>query len=302
MIYKVNHETVYDYPGDVSVSHNLAHLSVRDREGQTRLCGELEFSVPPAVTVDQRDGFGNPMTYFTIQQPHRRLSVRAINVVQVRPVPLPDFAASPPWEQVQRSLCTDRDPATLDAFQFVFGSTLVKLEPWQAQYAAPSFTPGRPFLGAVSELTRRIHDDFQFDPSATTTGTPLAEVFAVRRGVCQDFAHLEIACLRSMGLAARYVSGYLQTIPPPGQPRLVGADASHARLSVYCPGLGWIDFDPTNNQIPSTEHITLAWGRDFDDVSPIKGVILGGGRHSLTVAVDVVSLDDPDTLRSGPSS
>jgi transglutaminase-like putative cysteine protease len=199
---------------------------------------------------------------------------------------------------VQLRLRTDRDAVTLEACQFVFGSTLVKLEPWQADYAAPSFTPGRPLLGAVSNLTRRIHDDFTFDATATTTGTPLSEVFALHRGVCQDFAHLEIACLRSMGLAARYVSGYLRTVPPPGRPRLIGADASHAWLSVYCPGSGWVDFDPTNNQIPSTEHITLAWGRDFDDVSPIKGVILGGGRHSLSVAVDVVSLDEPDGLPS----
>jgi transglutaminase-like putative cysteine protease len=302
MNYKVNHETVYNYPGDVSISHNLAHLSARDCARQTRLFSELEFSVAPAVTVAQRDAFGNPVTFFAIQQPHRRLCVRAVNLVQVYPLPAPDTASSLPWEQVRVQLRTDRDRASLDACQFTFGSTHVKLEPWQAEYAALSFPPGRPLLEAVSNLTGRIHADFKFDTSVTTTGTSLTEVFALRRGVCQDFAHFEIACLRSMGLAARYVSGYLLTVPPPGRPRLIGADASHAWLSVYCPGPGWVDFDPTNNRIPSTEHITLAWGRDYDDVSPIKGVILGGGRHSLTVAVDVVSLDESDGLRSGPSS
>jgi len=296
MIYKVSHETVYDYPGDVAISYSLAHLTARDGPRQARLRDALEFSVAPAVTVSQVDCFGNPVTFFTIQEPHRRLSVRAENVVQVLPAPAPDPLASPPWEQVRQRLRAECDTTTLDAYQFTFESTLVKPAPWQAEYAAPSFPPGRPLLDAVMDLTRRIHADFTFDTSATTTGTALHEVFALRRGVCQDFAHLEIACLRSLGLAARYVSGYLLTTPPPGQPRLTGADASHAWLAVHDPGLGWVDFDPTNNQIPSTEHIVLAWGRDFDDVSPIKGVILGGGLHALTVAVDVVSLDEPDGL------
>ena len=297
MIYRVSHETIYDYPGDVAISYSLAHLTARDSPRQTRLKSALEFSVNPAVTVSEVDYFGNPVTFFTIQEPHRRLSVRAENVVLVYPAPGPDPLASPPWEQVCQRFRANRDATTVEAFQFTFESTLVKSAPWQAEYAAPSFPPGRPLLDAVMDLTGRIHTDFTFDPSATTTGTSLPEVFALRRGVCQDFAHLEIACLRSLGLAARYVSGYLLTTPPPGQPRLTGADASHAWLSVHDPVFGWVDFDPTNNQIPSVEHIVLAWGRDFDDVSPIKGVILGGGLHALTVAVDVVSLDEPHEAR-----
>jgi transglutaminase-like putative cysteine protease len=293
MIYRIDHETVYEYPRDVSLSHNLAHLTARACPSQTRLFGGLELSVAPAVLLSQLDTFGNSVTFFTIQEPHRQLSLRAQNVVQVHPQPPPVVAQSPPWEAVRNALRTGRDGVTLDAYQFTFDSTLVQRAAWQAEYALESFPPGRPLLEGVSDLTQRLHTDFTFDATATTTGTPLAELFELRRGVCQDFAHLQIACLRSLGLAARYVSGYLLTTPPPGQPRLVGADASHAWLSVFCPWTGWVDFDPTNNLIPSNEHIILAWGRDFDDVSPLKGVILGGGRHSLSVAVDVVSLDEP---------
>jgi transglutaminase-like putative cysteine protease len=294
MIYRVCHETVYDYPREVSVSHNVAHLTARDDVRQTRLHSSLELSVQPAVSQAQRDYFGNPVTMFTIQTPHRHLSVRAENLVQVHPPPLPHPSSSPAWETVCELLRRPRDPEALAACEFTFDSTFIPLATWQREYAAPSFPPGRPVLEAVMDLTRRIHDDFTFDACATTTTTPLPDVFALRRGVCQDFAHLEIACLRSLVLAARYVSGYLRTLPPPGQPRLQGADASHAWLSVYCPGAGWVDFDPTNDLIATNEHILLAWGRDFDDVSPIKGVILGGGGHTLHVAVDVVSVDDPE--------
>jgi transglutaminase-like putative cysteine protease len=155
-----------------------------------------------------------------------------------------------------------------------------------------SFPAGRPLLEAVTELMDRIHTDFRFDAQATTVATPLADVMRLRRGVCQDFSQLGVGCLRSVGLAARYVSGYIETLPPPGAPRLVGADASHAWLSVYCPGNGWIDLDPTNNVLPGDQHITLGWGRDFGDVSPLRGVMLGGGGHQLTVAVDVLRVEE----------
>jgi transglutaminase-like putative cysteine protease len=188
---------------------------------------------------------------------------------------------------VRDQLPADRNPTVLDAYQFVFDSRYVRSSAELADYARPSFTPGRPMLDAVLDLTRRVHQDFRYDQRATTVTTPLREVFAQRRGVCQDFAHLEIGCLRSLGLAARYVSGYLCTDPPPDQVRLVGADATHAWLSVYCREFGWIDVDPTNDRMPSDQHILLAWGRDYDDVSPIKGVILGGGQHVVKVAVEV---------------
>ena len=161
-------------------------------------------------------------------------------------------------------------------------------------YARESFPAGRNLLEAVLDLTARIHRDFKFDSTATTVATPLAQMLEQRRGVCQDFAHLQIACLRSQGLPARYVSGYLETVPPPGQPKLFGADASHAWASFFCPGLGWIDVDPTNNLLPSMQHITLGWGRDYSDVCPIRGVLVGGEEHTLRVAVDVVALGEVD--------
>jgi transglutaminase-like putative cysteine protease len=190
-----------------------------------------------------------------------------------------------PWEAV-----ADRTTLPLDVLEFVFYSAAIPASADLEAYAGASFPPGRPLLDAVLDLTRRIHEEFTFDPKATTVATPLAEVFSSRRGVCQDFARLEIACLRSLGLPARYVSGYLETVPPPGRSRLLGADASHAWVAVYCPEAGWIHVDPTNNLLPSRTHVTVAWGRDYYDVSPIHGVILGGGNHTLRVNVDVLRL------------
>jgi transglutaminase-like putative cysteine protease len=184
-------------------------------------------------------------------------------------------------------VASDRSPTILDAYQFVFDSRYIQCGADLARYAAPSFDAGRPLLEVVQDLTRRIHTDFRYDQQATTLATPLRDVLENRRGVCQDFAHLQIGCLRSMGVPARYVSGYLRTRPNLERPPAVGAHASHAWLSVFCPDFGWIDVDPTNDLIPSDTHITLAWGRDYDDVSPIKGVILGGGHHTVAVAVDV---------------
>ena len=178
----------------------------------------------------------------------------------------------------------------MEACSFTFDSHYVKRSPALAEYATPSFAPGRPILDATADLSARIHREFRYDAKATTISTPLAEVLANRHGVCQDFAHLAIGCLRSLGLAARYVSGYLESRPPPGRARLVGADASHAWLAVFAPGLGWVDFDPTNNVLPSERHLTLAWGRDYGDVSPIRGVILGGGSHTMSISVDVAPL------------
>jgi transglutaminase-like putative cysteine protease len=239
------------------------------------------------------DYFGNLVTYFTVREPHRRMEITAVNRVRVEPRPAPAAAATPPWDQVAAALRSGHDPETLDAYQYVFDSHYVQRDPELAGFAAPSFPEGRPVLEAVLDLTGRIHSEFVFDSS--TGGAfevPTTRILVTRRGVCQDFSHLEIGCLRSLGLAARYVSGYLLTNPPPGQDRLIGADMSHAWASVFCPGLGWVDVDPTNNLMTGEKHITLAWGRDYDDVSPIKGVILGGGRHSVTVSVDVMVLDD----------
>jgi transglutaminase-like putative cysteine protease len=192
---------------------------------------------------------------------------------------------------VARSLPADLSPAGLDAYQFVFESPRIKPGALFAVYASSSFPPGRALTDSLLDFTARIHNDFRFDSKATNVRTAPEEVLRLRRGVCQDFAHLQVACLRSIGLAARYVSGYLRTYPPPGRPRLVGADASHAWVSVYCPGAGWLDVDPTNNLIPFQSHVTLAWGRDYGDVSPVRGVILGGRDHKLEVGVDMEPLE-----------
>jgi transglutaminase-like putative cysteine protease len=294
MTYRVVHTSAYRYSKPVSLCHNLVHLRPRDDAPQTCTHWELEISPQPKLITEQLDCFGNHATYFTVEEPHDRLTVRASSQMEVSPTAPPDGAASLPWERSREFLQADRSPRGLEACQFVFDSPYVKAAAELVRYAAPSFTAGRPLLEAALDLTHRIYADFLYDPTATTITTPLREVLDQRRGVCQDFAHLEIGCLRSLGLAARYVSGYLRTEPPPGQPRLVGVDASHAWLSVYCPHIGWVGLDPTNDQVPSDKHILLAWGRDYDDVSPIKGVNLGGGRHSVTVGVDVALVDNPE--------
>jgi transglutaminase-like putative cysteine protease len=290
MIYKSIHTTVYDYGESVSLCHNLLHLTVRSGFWQTRLSGELRISPPPSVMTERTDFFGNTATFATIEEPHRELSVTALNVAQLEPQSPPPAEVTPPWEWVRDQLRTPGTPEMLGASQFVFDSPYVPTGASLAAYAAPSFPPNRPILQAILDLTARIHAEFRYDPAATTIATPVKEVLERRHGVCQDFAHLQIGCLRSLGLAARYVSGYLVNTPPPGKPSLEGAEASHAWVSFFCPGFGWIDLDPTNNQIPYDRHIVLAWGRDYDDVSPIKGVILGGGTHTVKVEVEITQL------------
>ena len=285
--YEVVHTTEYDYSESVAVSHHLARLSPRVLPHQQRLDHELQIDPAPAVMTTHTDYFGNAVTYFAMQGAHKHLTVRARSRVAVQAASLPTPSDTPPWETV-----ADRTGLPLDALECLFDSSLVPASPQLAAYARAAFPPGRPLLEAVLELTRRIHDEFTFDREATTVTTPLADVFKSRRGVCQDFARLEIGCLRSLGLPARYISGYLETVPPADSSRLLGADASHAWLAVYCPEAGWIPVDPTNNLLPSVTHVTVAWGRDYNDVSPIHGVILGGGKHTLRVNVDVVRLPE----------
>jgi transglutaminase-like putative cysteine protease len=284
--FEVTHVTQYEYSESVSVSHHVAHLTPRTLPNQVREGHQLQIEPAPDVTTTHVDYFGNPMTFFALQSAHRTLTVRALSTVVVSATVPPSPSETPPWERA-----ADRTFLPYDALDYVFDSIALRTSADLAAYARSSFPAGRPLLEALADLTSRIHQDFTFDPKATTVATPLARVFESRRGVCQDFARLEIACLHALGLAARYVSGYLETVPRPGQPRVVGADASHAWLAVCCPEFGWIDVDPTNNCFPSERHLTLAWGRDFDDVSPIRGVVLGGGEHSLRVSVDVVRLE-----------
>ncbi len=290
MIYRVRHVTTYAYEDPVSVSHHLLRLTPRNLPGQ--VCRETQISIlpEPSVTTTGSDYFGNIQTFFTLQEPHDSLVVEAASELEVHAAEPPDLSASPPWETVVESLVTDHSEGGLDAYQFVFDSQRVAASRELADYARSAFPTGRPLLQAVLELMRKIHRDFRFDAKATEVSTPVQEFFQKRRGVCQDFAHLQIACLRSLSLPARYVSGYLRTLPPPGQPRLVGADASHAWCSAWSPGAGWVDFDPTNNCVPTDGHITVAWGRDYSDVSPIHGVLLGGAKHTLDAGVDVLPM------------
>src|SRR5208283_1825743 len=293
-LFDVTHTTTYDYRSPVTVAHHLLRLAPRQLRRQMRLAHELDFQPAPASLHRHTDYFGNEVAFVIFQGAHRQLRVTARSRVAVGAAYIPDAAEMPAWESVRNLSRTDLSASALDAGEFVFASPLVPLETVSADYARGSFPAGRNLLEAVLALTSRIHRDFKFDPTATTVATPLARMLEQRRGVCQDFAHLQIACLRSMGLPARYVSGYLETVPPAGQPKLIGADASHAWVSFFCPGLGWIDVDPTNNLLPSMQHITLGWGRDYGDVSPIRGVLVGGEEHTLNVAVDVVALGQMD--------
>jgi transglutaminase-like putative cysteine protease len=243
----------------------------------------------PATLTERVDYFGNTLCFFTVQEPHRELVVETCSEVERDAVSAavrrPE--ANNAWEDAVELVAGERGPEAIEASQFAYESPRIRIRPEYAAYALESFTPGRPMVEALLDLTSRIHSDFRFDAKSTNVRTPTEEVFKKRRGVCQDFAHVQIACLRSLGLPARYVSGYLRTYPPPGKPRLIGADASHAWVSAYCPGIGWVDADPTNNVVPSDGHVTLAWGRDYGDVSPLRGLILGGGAHTLKVGVDM---------------
>jgi transglutaminase-like putative cysteine protease len=291
MRYQVRHLTEYSYGDPVSLSHHLVHLSPRADNGQVASRRELNITPSPAIRRERIDAFGNRVTYFSIEEPHRRLTVEALCEVTVPPAARPPLLFPATWESVRDRLALARRADSVEAFSYTFDSPHARAGKALGAYAAPSFPAGRPFLDAVMDLTRRIHAEFTYDPRATTVATPLSQVLEARRGVCQDFAHLQIACLRSLGLPCRYVSGYLLTRPPPGRPRLVGADASHAWISVHLPDFGWVDFDPTNGLMPGEQHVTLACGRDFADVTPVRGVILGGGAHELKVEVDVSPMD-----------
>jgi transglutaminase-like putative cysteine protease len=299
MTYEITHITRYYYSSNVSLCHNLAHLAVRSCDWQTPFWSTLEVSSPPAVSHVRTDYFGNLTTFFTIQEPHRYLEITARNEVEVRRRAIALPATTLDWEEAVQAIHNGRDRESLDACQYVFDSQYVERDPILSEYAAVSFPSGRPLLEAVLDLSRRVHTEFRFDPNAPTFDRSVKELLKIKSGVCQDFAHFAIGCLRSLGLAARYVSGYLLTSPPASQDRLVGVDMSHAWLSVFCPGAGWIDVDPTNNLISQDQHITLAWGRDYDDVSPIKGVILGGGKQSISVGVDVVVKDGSSNGTAG---
>ena len=286
------HETHYRYATPVLLSQQLLHLTPRVLERQSFGAHRIDIDPAPSEYDVGTDYFGNPVTRALFAMPHTALSVRASSEATLVPrVSDPLTHGATAWERVRDRLASLDAAPLLEPTEFVFESPHVEICGALAEYAAPSFRPGAGILQAAADLMRRIHADFEFDAMATGVATPLREVLKLRRGVCQDFAHLMIGALRALGLPARYVSGYILTSPPPGYPRLVGADASHAWVSVYDPAAGWIDFDPTNDCLADDEHVTIAWGRDFGDVTPMRGVILGGGEHSLSVHVTVTPVE-----------
>ncbi|MCA9054397.1 MAG: transglutaminase family protein [Planctomycetaceae bacterium] len=297
MNYDVTHRTTYSGSEAIAIGQNQAWLTPRDLPRQRRLSFELHINPETSSLGERLDYFGNTVTTFTFNGGYVTLDVVAQGVVEVLPPEHPAPDQTPAWEEVAGRLQRPKSPIETEASQFRFDSPRSAAAAPFAEYARSSFQRGRPILDAVVALTERIHRDFEYRSQSTTVSTPVDEVFEKRRGVCQDFAHLEIAMLRSLGLAARYVSGYLRTIPPPGKERAIGADATHAWLSVYCGEAGWIDLDPTNNQITGDGHIVLAWGRDYGDVPPLRGVYIGGGAHKLNVGVDVVPLESEPAPR-----
>jgi transglutaminase-like putative cysteine protease len=284
--YRIEHETRYVYASTVATSQHVAYLRPRELPWQHVVSSGLTITPTPSRVVQRVDYFANLVDHFELLRPHVELRVCARSLVDVHPregTVTP--SASPLWKDARTTLASSAVPPAVS--QFVYASPYVPPASEIRAFARGSFPEGRTLLAGAIDLMHRIHRDFTFDPSATNLTTPLTRVLADRRGVCQDFAHFQISCLRSLGLAARYVSGYLLTDPPPGQPRLIGADASHAWLSVYCPHHGWVDLDPTNDVIVAQRHVVLAWGRDYGDVSPLRGVLLGGAEHTLFVGVSV---------------
>jgi transglutaminase-like putative cysteine protease len=303
--YVVVHDTKYQYEHPVGLSRQILHLTPRVVPWQSVSAHSIAVTPQPGDGVaSAEDAFGNPTRAFCIDTDHDALDVRAESTVVITARDYPADDATPAWDAVRERLAyragTKPLAADLDAARFLFESIRVRNKRELAAWTASCFPRGTPLLRGVRKLMERIHGDFKFDPAATNVSTPVMDVFAKKRGVCQDFAHLMLSCLRSIGLAARYVSGYVLTRPPPGRPRLVGADASHAWISVYCPEHGWVDADPTNAVFPSLEHVTLGWGRDYDDVIPLRGVLLGGGDHELKVEVTVVPAEEAEAVLSRP--
>lgn len=289
MQYLLSHRTSYSYASTVDSAQHIAHLRARPFPGQTVTAIGITTNPPPAIAAQHIDHFGNLIDILRIDKPHTRFDIEVRAEVEVRfPAP-PPAAGTPRWEDVRAALDGGGFPAPVEASEFVHESPLLPFDKALAGYGARSFTPGRPILEAVSDLKRRIREDFAYHPGATDISTPLADVFSGKAGVCQDFAHVMIAACRAHGIAAGYVSGYIRTVHSKEEIALRGADASHAWVAVWCgEQAGWVHLDPTNDLIAHEDHVAVAWGRDFSDVSPLRGVILGGGAHSYGVTVTLV--------------
>lgn len=284
--YKIDHATIYDYSEPVLCSSHLAHMLPRDVARQTWISHTVNVLPSPAAKQERIDVYGNKVLAFSIEEEHKHFEFVTSGVVEVREEKPPE--TSLPWEEVAKLIARPQNADDLEASMYAFSSPFANFDESVKNYALESFTEGRPLFECASELMTRIYTDCKYTPGATRIGALPPEILRGRKGVCQDFAHLMIGCLRSLHLPCRYISGYLRTHPPKGAPKLVGADATHAWVSTYFPEHGWVEFDPTNNVLGGCEHIIVAWGRDFGDVSPLKGVITGGGpTHSLKVAVNV---------------
>ncbi|MBL6454201.1 transglutaminase family protein [Belnapia sp. T6] len=287
MIYRIRHSTRYAYGNPVDLAAHLLHLTPRDLPGQRVLSADIMADPPASRFRHGRDHFGNHVTWLFVDAPHAAFEVVGEAVVEVRLPPAPPAAATPAWEEVA-ALARVGGPRGWQAAEFTFDSPMVPVEPAAGAYAAPSFPPGRPVLEGLLELNSRIRREFAYRSGVTSLSTPVAEVLARREGVCQDFSHLMISALRALGLPARYVSGYIRTRPPPGQVRRRGTDQSHAWVGCWLgPAHGWLDLDPTNGVVVQEEHVIVGWGRDYADVSPVSGIVLGGGEHGLSIAVDL---------------
>lgn len=289
MKYRVTHRTEYQYTDSVVRSVHVAHMRPRGLRHQELLKFSMDIKPSPHEHREGLDYFGNSVDWLFVEGSHDVLKIKTVSEVRVHPVAKLN-EAGPDWEEASEVMLQDQSNAGLRVREFLGETSQTPRLPGLDRYARKSFKRRRNFTESLLDLTGRIHRDYQFDHTATTVSTPLEDVVRHKRGVCQDFAHLMIACLRSLRLPARYVSGYLRTQPPPGQPRLVGADASHAWVSTFVPGLGWIDVDPTNNRTTDQDYITVAWGRDYGEVSPIRGVLDGGGAHKLRISVDVCEM------------
>lgn len=292
MLYSVEHTTKYQYHEQVSLCHNIAALTPRNTDKQTCKSFNIIISPLPEVLEEHVDFFGNKLYYFVIEQEHEELTVTVRS--QVEKITSPDVQPSYPdqsWEIVRDILLVSTGEF-MEEKQFTHPTEITATTPEIKSYAERSFTTSKPLFEAVYDLIKRIYTDFKFTPGFTTVSTPLSVVMKERKGVCQDFAHLAISCIHSMGLPARYVSGYLETLAPAGKEKLTGVDASHAWISVFIPGMGWMDFDPTNNQLATEQYITIGWGRDYFDIIPLKGVIMSSSSHELTVSVDVRRMEE----------
>lgn len=291
MMFDVRHRTHYRYSVPVVQSQHLVHMGPRDSVRQSTLHHSLMVEPAPAMRYDGLDAFNNVVAILDIEVAHKEFMLLARSMVETRPAAPTDFSATTPWDRLDAALVPNAAGFDLEVIQYRCATRLTAATLALADFARVSFPAGRPVLEGAMDLTRRIYNEFTFDPTATDVSTPVTRVLSERRGVCQDFAHLALTSLRALRIPARYVSGYILTKPPPGQPKLQGADASHAWISVWSPEIGWQDFDPTNGMFVNDEHITIAHGRDYNDVSPISGVLLGGGAHSVAVAVDIEPAD-----------